>query len=309
MKSYPSVPPLAAVPEILDGGHLWIQEHVDGGLLRFRLDESGRLEIAGDDGVFDYDDVPLHYDRAVDYLRSTIDTAMLERGVSDPSSIVYFGVATYRRRIDYDWERLPPVCGHDVWSGPDESFLSPDVVMKVFERIGLESVPAVEKERRAVDFDPTSYELPASRFRDGPVAGVVVRNKAGGRGVIRAKGIDWDADAIVRDAAGIGRGGDGIDWGADGSDIDGNEVDAIAAGGSAPDLVEAKLTRGRLDRLADELTSDGWPVTAETLFDRALSAFAREVGPDPLDALDPGDLRAAIADRTSRYLADGPVDR
>ena len=288
MKSYPTLPPLADVPEILDGGHLWIQEFVDGGLLRYRLDESGHLQIAGEDGVFDHGDVPLHYDRSVGYLRSTIDAAVLERGVSDPSAIVYFGVATYRRRVDYDWERLPPVLGHDVWSGPDKSFLSPDVVEKVFERIGLESVPAVEKERRAIDFDPASYELPVSRFRDSPVAGVVVRNKAGGRGVIRSEGIDWDVDGI---------------------DMDENEVDAIDDGGSTPDLVEARLTRGRIDGLADELTSAGWPVTTETLFDRALSAFAREVGPDSLDALDPGNLRAAIADRTSRYVVDESVDR
>ena len=295
MKSYPTLPPLAEVPEILDGGHLWIQEFVDGGLLRFRLDESGHLEIAGQVGVFDHGDVPLHYDRSVGYLRSTVDTAVLERGVSDPSSIVYFCVATYRRRVDYDWGRLAPVLGHDVWSGPDESFLAPDVVEKVFERIGIESVPTVEKERRAIDFDPASYELPASHFRDGPVAGVVVRNKAGGRGVIRTEGIDWDVD--------------GIDLDADGIDVDENEVDAIAAGGSTPDLVEERLTRGRIDGLADELTSAGWPVTTETLFDRALSAFAREVGPDSLDALDPGDLRAAIADRTSRYVVDESVDR
>ncbi|WP_290818651.1 hypothetical protein [Halovivax sp.] len=274
MKPYPPIPSISEVPDLLEGGHLWLQEYVDGAPLRVRLESSGAI-VAGDaDRPFERDAVPVHYRRAVTHVRNELDRDALRRAVPDVSSVVFFGVATCRRRMDYDWERLPPYLGHDVWSATDDSFLPPDTVEKIFERLGLAPAPAIAKELRAVDFDPEGYDFPASRWADGPVAGVIVRNKRGGRAKVVHPDLDREPERFPPDA-------------------------------TAESLVDERATEPRLDRLATELEREGWPVTPETLFDRALSALARELGPAAFEdgPIDEAAFRDAVAARTSRYLA------
>ncbi|WP_232745062.1 hypothetical protein [Halorubrum aethiopicum] len=77
-------------------------------------------------------------------------------------------MATHRRAIEYDWERLPSFLGHDVWSETAGSFRPPDAAEAIFERLGLDPVNAVERERRARDFDPESYRFRRRRGTTGP---------------------------------------------------------------------------------------------------------------------------------------------
>jgi len=49
----------------------------------------------------------------------------------------------------------------------------------------------------ARDFDPEAYAIPDSAWRDGPAAGVVVRNKRQGRGKLLAAGTATDAGETV----------------------------------------------------------------------------------------------------------------
>lgn len=275
MKRYPELPAPADAPDgLFERGHLWLQEYVDGGPLRFRLQRTGAIQFGTRDRTFGPDDVPLHYRHAVRRVRERLDRDALERAVPDVESIVFFGVAPFRRGIEYDWERTPSFVGFDVWSATEESFLPPDTVEKIFDRLDVRSTPVVQKEVRAVDFDPGGYELPDSRWYDGPVAGVIVRNKRGERALLTGSDLD---------------------------ERDGSEpVDT-----TVDELVERHVTDDRLASVTRELEDADWPVTAEVLYERVVLAVAREVGPAPFegrDAVDAGAFRSAVAARTRRYL-------
>ncbi|MFB6132407.1 MAG: hypothetical protein ABEJ44_03245 [Halanaeroarchaeum sp.] len=178
-------PPLESVDEstgVLDGGHLWLQEYVTGPILGFSMDGSGMLTFGIDGQPLDV--VPPSLRRSVDYVRGRIDRDRLRSGVEDVSEFVFFGIATRNEGVVYDWEALPPFLGLDIWAAGPDRFVSPDVCERVFDSIGLSPLPAFRKEVPTHSFDPESYEVPSSHWRDGSAIGVVVRNKTGDRALL-----------------------------------------------------------------------------------------------------------------------------
>jgi hypothetical protein len=161
-----------------------------------------------------------------------------------------------------------------VWSADRDRFRPPDAVEAIFERVGLQPVNAVERERNARDFDPESYTLPESAWYDGPAAGVVVRNKRGGRALLRNPAVETDT-----------------------------ETEPVEG---PPDDVAAEFApTARLDRLSARLADEGRPVTFQSLYDLTVKTVfrAHHAGlTHPRSTVDPGALRSALAARTRAYL-------
>jgi ATP-dependent RNA circularization protein (DNA/RNA ligase family) len=181
MKRYPSTPHADDTPALFERGHLWIQEKIDGVGVRFQLQESGVIRVGDRERVYRPEEIPASLQHLIRHLRENLDREALRAAVGDVESVVFFGEATVKRGIDYEWERMPSFLGYDIWEGDEERFLPPDAVEKVYERLGLHPVNSLQKEVRAVDFDPDAYEIPRSNWYDGTAAGVVLRNKTGGR--------------------------------------------------------------------------------------------------------------------------------
>ena len=301
MKQFPPVPRVAdAPPELFESGHLWIQERVDGAHLRFRLRESGLLEFGGRERVYpDAEAIPDPYRHAVRHVREAFDRGALRAARDDVESVVFFGVATHRRAVDYDWDRLPSFLGFDVWDASGEAdadgsdgesdgrFLPPDAVEQVYDRLGLDSVNAFQKEVRATDFDPESYEVPESNWYDGPAAGVVLRNKTGLRAKLRHPDLREGGEAGPGE-----RGGDPAD-------------------AAAEELAQGLVTRRRVERVARDLEARGRSVSFDAVFERVVEDVTREEypqlfdGDDPEDAawsVDAGAFRSAVAARTRQLL-------
>ena len=285
MREYPSIPSVADAPaELFESGHLWILEKIDGAHLRFQLRESGAIRFGDRDRV--YDDpgaIPAPYEHAVRHVQERLDREALRNAVDDVESVVFFGEATHRQGIDYDWERLPSFLGFDVYSEREEAFRPPGAVQAIFERLGLEPVNAVERELNTRDFDPDSYAIPESAWYDGPAAGVVIRNKRGGRATL------------------------------DHPDV--GEPDTGAADPASPDpsaeaLAAEYATDRRFERLAGELDGRGRDVTFERLYERALTDIVREEHRRLYHGSASVDLpafRSAVAARTRAFL-DGTTE-
>ncbi|WP_049972075.1 RNA ligase family protein [Haladaptatus cibarius] len=246
MKRYPPMSrPDDAPKSLFDGGHFWIQEKVDGTHLRFRLQESGLLQFGDRNRVYDADAIPTPYQHVVRHIRKNLDRSALRSAVENVESVVFFGEAMYQHIIDYDWRRTPSFLGFDIWSDSSERFLSPDRVEAIYDRLGLNHVNTFEKEVRAVDFDPHDYEVPQSNWYDGKAAGVVLRNKTGGR----VKLLDGDFEAT-------------------------NERKTSEK--SPKDLARECATDRRFERVANALESNGQAVAVDALFERTFETIVRE---------------------------------
>jgi len=296
MRSFPPLPDVRGSPtpdDILDG-HLWLLELIDGTGLRFRMDESGLLRFGGPETTYaDADAVPLALRPAVRHVRERFDREALRDAVEDPADVVFFGVATRHRGTDYEWDRLPAFLGTDVWVGSGErsgegSFRPPDAVAAVFDGVGLEPVTAVEREVNARDFDPETYEVPDSAWRDGPAAGIVVRNKRGGRGKLLAEGAAADESEGAR--------GDESAPGSDSAAPPLDDPEAVAA---------AYATDDRFERAVADLDRRTGGATVDAVADRVVEAIARETPVrfgDGGASADPEGVRTALIERARTAL-------
>lgn len=273
------VPPLADVadaPDVLTG-HLWLQELVDGSPLRFQVRTAAPIRFGDDRREFDADDVPRPLRYAVHEVQRDLDRAALRNAVENVETITFVGVATHRRRVDYDWAHLPGFLGTDVWEDDTDEFLPPDRAEQVFSSLGLTPLNALAKEVRAADFQPQRYEFPDSNWRDGPVAGVVVRNKTGGRARLPNPDVLASADERPGDSTG-------------------DE--------SAEALAVEFATLDRFQRAAATLKDEyGATPGFDALQERVLDGIYREFTPAfEHAAVDHDAFRRAVAERTSEYL-------
>jgi hypothetical protein len=222
----------------------------------------------------DPDSIPLSYRHAVRDVRERLDRDALRAAVDDVESVVLFGVATRYETIEYDWDRIPRFLGFGVWDGGSGRFLPPDAAARTFERLGLDPVNALERELNTRDFDPDSYPVPDSAWYDGPAAGVVVRNKRGGRAKLLSPGF---------------------------GEIDGPEP--LEA--SAREAAERYATDRRFEAIAADLRERGATVSFETLRGHVLESVVREeygrlFHPD--STIDLPAFRSAVAERTGAFL-------
>lgn len=264
MQPFPQTPERDdAPPELFEQGHLWLQEWVVGAPLRFRVTDTG-LVFGDDERTFEPWDEPPGYGFAVREVRERFDEDAFRAAVDDPDAYTFFGVATRHEGVVYDWGRLPGFLGVDVYA-PDRGFRTPDVSEQGFERLGLTPVNAVEKELPTRDFHPNRYAFPASAWYDGPAAGVLVRNKRGGRAVLSNPAVDRS---------------------------DPPTLDAEA-------LVAEHATAGRIARISDDL---GEQATVDSVLDRLVETLVREHYAALGDRVDAAGIRSAAAERVARQL-------
>jgi hypothetical protein len=276
MKAYPPIPRVENAPEeLLESGHLWLTEKIDGAILRIQLQASGLIRVGDRNRVYDDpESIPEPYRHAVRHVRERLDREALRAAVDDVESVVLFGEATHYHTIEYDWDRIPPFLGFDVWSGEMGSFQPPDAAERIFDRLGLTPVNAVERELNTRDFDPDSYTVPESAWYDGPAAGVVIRNKSGGRGKL------LHPDFREREKPSP------------------FEV-------SAKELADILATDRRFEKITAQLRTHSEAVSFETLYERTLESIVREEhrrlfhDDSPVDM---SEFRSAVAERTQRFL-------
>lgn len=195
MRPYPSLPDLDDLPEDYFEGSVWIRELLAGDGLRFGVTEGGYLQFATGTAETERtftEDPPLELRRAVGHVGRSFDVGALLREASHPTDLVFYGVATVRAGVEYDWARLPPFLGFDVWDGARGTWLPNDAVERAFEGLGLVGVNAFEKELPVRHFYPARYEVPDSAWYDGPAVGVVVRDSHGNRAKRRNPNIRAD---------------------------------------------------------------------------------------------------------------------
>lgn len=289
MKEFPPCPSATEAPSALfERGHLWLHELVDGAPVRFQVRADGRLQFGDAVRTF-VDDVPPAYAHVARHVRERFDRGALREAVDDVESVVFFGYAMHRRGVDYDWETTPSFLGSDVWSGPS-AYLLPDRVEKIYRRLGLDPLPTLAAEVRAADFDPDSYTFPGSAWYDGPVAGVLLRNKRG----LRA-GLDNPAV------------GDTGDTDSDRTALTDPDGEAPAAESRAEAFARRHATPARFAAVAERIRADGRPVTFDALYERTVAAITRAHHDRLFSSREDVDLRAfrsAVAERTQSYLAD-----
>lgn len=276
VKGFPESPSLDEIGDL--SGHLWIQELPTGGQFRFQVAPSGLITFGTHERTFTgVESVPFPYRRAAETISKHLDRAALTSAVENPAGVTLFGRATRNEGIDYDWTALPPFVGIDVWSPNTESLLPPDAATTIVERLGLPTLPPIEKEVPAAHTDLSRYDsatnFPASAWRDGDVAAVLIRDKAGSRAHAQRPGLSELSES---------------------------------ASDSPADLAAQYATDARIARTIEALTEHGQTPTVDEIRTRLIADVAREAyahlrgGNTHITSTQ--EFQSSVAERVQKYV-------
>ena len=90
-------------------------------------------------------------------------------------SIILFGECVVRHTIGYDFERLPPFIGFDVYEFNTKTFIDREDKVRLFENLGLEPIKQVFSGKVT---NKTNLEVPKSEYYNGLAEGIVIKNFA-----------------------------------------------------------------------------------------------------------------------------------
>ncbi len=179
MDQYRRLAPLEERPDgFFENGHFWLQEFLLGGVVQMRMEPSGLLTFGGPTDTVD-PEAAWPYRRGIEAVRSAFDRDAFRNRVEDVSAYEFSLLTPLGMGFTYEWEQVPPIFGLDVWDATIEDFASVDITERVFEAVGIETVPTVDREVPARELSASSLSMPSARYGDGPAAGVVIQKKRG----------------------------------------------------------------------------------------------------------------------------------
>lgn len=149
-----------------------IQEKVDGGNLRLMV-KNTQLILGSRNCTMDSDmENSKNWKRCTDFIKSKL----LGFNLKELEHRIYYLEACIKHSIHYNFDKMPPVLGFDIYDMKTNSFLSYKQAKTEFERLGITFVPII-KEVKAKDIKVlTDKDIPQSRYYSGMAEGIVFKN-------------------------------------------------------------------------------------------------------------------------------------
>jgi len=153
-----------------------IEEKIDGANFRFMIKDNriifgSRTQSIGDDKQ----EIGGNWKRCVEFIKERL----LRREIKNVEGYIYYGECCIKHTLDYDWEKIPPFLGFDVFSFKSNKFLSNK--NKLFEKIDLPIVPHIKTVKASEIKKLTDKDVPISYYanpsnKDKQAEGIVLKN-------------------------------------------------------------------------------------------------------------------------------------
>lgn len=157
---------------ILDG-NIIIEEKFDGA--------NGRVYVGKDNIIFGSRARELEltgekqFTRFINYVNEKLNANpdVLKDIYNKYGSIILFGENCIRHTIGYDFERIPPFLGFDVYVVSTKTFLDREDKVCIFNNLGLEPIKLLYDGKYT---NESLLEIPKSSYYNGKSEGVVIKN-------------------------------------------------------------------------------------------------------------------------------------
>ncbi len=160
-----------------------IQEKVDGANFRFFITKEGnvifgsRSQELGEDKEHKYEKT---FQRCIKFIKEkwgkVIDIA------PDLSHLIFYGECIVKHTMDYDWEKIPPYLGFDIYDIKAEKYLNYEDVKRIFStNLNIEMVPLIKLCKAKEITDVNDDFVPKSKYasissKDQQAEGIVFKN-------------------------------------------------------------------------------------------------------------------------------------
>jgi hypothetical protein len=172
------------------GDFIVITEKIDGGNFRFQI-KDGKLLFGSHKTDIEDTNASKNkmFKRCIQYVQERIDQffemQVIDHAYEDIERYVFFGENCVKHTINYDWTKIPPFLGFDIYDTKTGRYLNWDQVQKIYSDLGFETVPEIRSgnwgdELTEVDLgvdveDEKVYDID-SVYYTGKAEGIVIKN-------------------------------------------------------------------------------------------------------------------------------------
>lgn len=157
--------------------NIYKEEKMDGANFRFMTTEEGirfgsRASELFEDGDHKYQK---NFTRCILYIKDKLKDVKFDKNLAH---YLFYGENMIKHSMDYDWDKIPPYLGFDVYDLKNECFVDHDTKVVLFNKLGLEMVPFLGVCKASDIKQVTDKDVPVSKYRlgDGKAEGVVFKN-------------------------------------------------------------------------------------------------------------------------------------
>ncbi len=165
---------------------IYLQEKMDGANFRFMVKDGSVIfgsrtqQLTSDKG--EDDNMAKNFVRSANHVRGII-VALGKPHMKALEGFMFFGECMVRHTMPYDWDKIPPYLGFDIYQFKDEVFLNQDIAKPMFEEVGLDFVPTLTPVKAYEMTKFTEDDVPLSKYPspsspDQKAEGVVFKNYA-----------------------------------------------------------------------------------------------------------------------------------
>lgn len=162
-----------------------IQEKVDGANFRFYITKEGKIifgsrarQLTSDEG--DETNVEKNFRRCVELIRQKWER--VKDIAPNLSHLIFYGECMVKHTMDYDWEKMPPYLGFDIYDTKTGKYLDyKDIEIIFCENLKVEIVPLIKicKAKDIAKIDDSS--VPESKYvaissKDRQSEGIIFKN-------------------------------------------------------------------------------------------------------------------------------------
>lgn len=154
-----------------------IQEKVDGANFRFYITKKGILlfgsrtqQLTSDDG--EDTNMQKNFLRCANFIRETLKDIDL----TSFHNIIFFGECMTKHTMNYDWEKVPPFLGFDMYNLEMGEYVDYNTVKEIYEQLRLPIVPLIEITTAGNIKKITEESVPKSKYAEIQAEGLVYKN-------------------------------------------------------------------------------------------------------------------------------------
>lgn len=157
------------------GDEMVVEEKLDGSNFRFCLTKDGiefgsRTQLIAKGDLLVGENSKMFFP-AINYVNKNVNHSELVDGY------IYFGECCIPHTIQYDWNKIPPLVGFDIFDLDTGFFLSYEEKVNHFKTIGVICVPLVVKGAWG-ELNEKDLKVPPSEYYNGIAEGIVIKNYA-----------------------------------------------------------------------------------------------------------------------------------
>jgi ATP-dependent RNA circularization protein (DNA/RNA ligase family) len=149
-----------------------IEEKIDGANFRFYIKDNNII-FGSRNLILDKDaERSKSWGKCIEYIKDIFS----HDNIKFYNDLIFFGECCIRHSTPYDFDKMPPFLGFDIFNLNTNEFLDLEDCKRTYSDLGIEFVPIIEITKVGKIKEFRDEDIPKSKYYDGQAEGIVLKN-------------------------------------------------------------------------------------------------------------------------------------